>query len=30
MESNLPHENDLIALEKEEEGIVIDESSETH
>ena len=25
MESNLPHENDLIALEKEEEGIVIDE-----
>ena len=29
MESNLPHENDLIALEKEEEGIVIDES-ESH
>jgi cytochrome c oxidase subunit 1 len=26
MESNLPHENELIALEKEEEGIVIDES----
>ncbi len=26
MESNLPHENDLIALEKEDEGIVIDES----
>jgi cytochrome c oxidase subunit 1 len=29
LESNLPQENDLIALEKEEEAIVIDES-ETH
>ena len=29
MESNLSHENELIALEKEEEGIVIDES-ESH
>ncbi len=29
LESNFPHENDLIGLEKEEEGIVIDEN-ETH
>ena len=29
LESNLPQENDLIGLEKEEEAIVIDES-ETH